>query len=219
MKNVSSDLKAWMMSNGLTQKKISDALGTSTAYVNTMMCGKKPFGRAAAKKWQEAFGLNASWLMTGEGPMLVGQEGAPERPLSLASHSDGGGIPLIPVEAMAGAFRGERTVLEYECERYIVPAFEGADFLVRVTGDSMVPTFRSGDIVACQRVPLDNLFFQWNRAYVLDTTQGAIIKRVRQAGDTGHILIVSDNAEYTPFELPREQLHGLALVRGLIRLE
>ena len=78
MKNVSSDLKAWMMSNGLTQKKISDALGTSTAYVNTMMCGKKPFGRAAAKKWQEAFGLNASWLMTGEGSMLISPAVSPE---------------------------------------------------------------------------------------------------------------------------------------------
>lgn len=217
--NISERLKDYFKSRDVSQKEIATQLGVTQGYVALMLNGKQPFGRAAAKKWQEAFGLNASWLMTGEGPMLVGQEGAPERPLSLASHSDGGGIPLIPVEAMAGAFRGERTVLEYECERYIVPAFEGADFLVRVTGDSMVPTFRSGDIVACQRVPLDNLFFQWNRAYVLDTTQGAIIKRVRQAGDTGHILIVSDNAEYTPFELPREQLHGLALVRGLIRLE
>ncbi|HBE55696.1 MAG TPA: peptidase S24 [Prevotellaceae bacterium] len=217
--NISERLKDYFKSRDVSQKEIATQLGVTQGYVALMLNGKQPFGRAAAKKWQEAFGLNASWLMTGEGAMLVGQESAPERPLPLASHSDGGGIPLIPVEAMAGAFRGERTVLEYECERYIVPAFEGADFLVRVTGDSMVPTFRSGDIVACQRVPLDNLFFQWNRAYVLDTTQGAIIKRVRQAGDTGHILIVSDNAEYTPFELPREQLHGLALVRGLIRLE
>lgn len=56
----------------MTQMKIAERLGTSQAYVNAMLCGRKEFGRVAAKKWQEAFGISASWLMTGEGEMLVG---------------------------------------------------------------------------------------------------------------------------------------------------
>lgn len=129
------------------------------------------------------------------------------------------GIPLIPISAMAGIFTGDTSIMEYECERYVIPDFKGADFLVRVKGDSMQPTYYSGDLVACQRVPLDDLFFQWNKTYVLDTVQGPLIKRVKRGSDDNHVLIVSDNTDYEPFELSKDQFHGVALVRGLVRLE
>ena len=129
------------------------------------------------------------------------------------------GIPLIPISAMAGIFTGDTSIMEYECERYVIPDFKGADFLIRVKGDSMQPTYYSGDLVACQRVPLDDLFFQWNKTYVLDTVQGPLIKRVKRGSDDNHVLIVSDNTDYEPFELSKDQFHGVALVRGLVRLE
>ena len=128
------------------------------------------------------------------------------------------GIPLIPVSAMAGAFTSDISVMEYECERYVVPSFEGADFLIPVKGDSMQPTYLSGDLVACQKISLTDIFFQWNKTYVLDTDQGALIKRVCQGSDTDHILLVSDNECYPPFELSLFHLHAIALVRGIIRL-
>lgn len=83
----------------------------------------------------------------------------------------------------------------------------------------MSPTYLSGDIVACQRIPMSNLFFQWNKPYVLDTKQGALIKRIKPGSDKEHILIVSDNKEYDPFELPYSEINAVALVMGLIRLE
>lgn len=129
------------------------------------------------------------------------------------------GIPLIPLSAMAGAFTSDIPVMEYECERYVIPAFKGADFLILVKGDSMQPTYHSGDLVACQKIPLSDIFFQWNKTYVLDTDQGPLIKRVRQATTADHVLLVSDNADYAPFELPVTALHAVALVRGIVRLE
>lgn len=129
------------------------------------------------------------------------------------------GIPLIPLSAMAGAFTGDTSVMEYECERYVIPAFKGADFLIQVKGDSMQPTYYSGDLVACERVPLNDLFFQWNKTYVLDTKQGPLIKRIMPGSDSEHILIVSDNNNYPPFELSKDQFYGVALVRGIVRLE
>lgn len=129
------------------------------------------------------------------------------------------GIPLIPFSAMAGVLTGEQTALEYECERYVVPAFKGADFLMPVKGNSMVPTYASGDIVACQRVPMSGLFFQWNKPYVLDTAQGPLIKRLKPGSDSKHVLIVSDNQEYDPFELSYAEINAVAMVIGLIRLE
>lgn len=178
----------------------------------------------------KTFAINCEWLLTGEGDMLKSPStpsypSTPidERPTEPAHHvpeNSKEGIPLIPLSAMAGAFTGDDNgVMEYECERYVIPAFKGADFLMPVKGDSMQPTYYSGDLVACQRVPLNDLFFQWNKTYVLDTAQGPLIKRIRRGSDEQHVLIVSDNPEYEPFELSKDQFHGVALVRGLVRLE
>lgn len=176
--------------------------------------------------------INPSWLLTGEGPMLKNLSSASdhdaderhreEKNVELAAHRASmaeEGIPLIPFSAMAGMLSGEQKALEYECERYVIPAFTGADFLMQVSGNSMAPTYVSGDIVACQRVPMAGLFFQWNKPYVIDTNQGAIIKRIKPGSDTQHVLIVSDNKDYDPFELPYQDIYAVALVIGIIRIE
>lgn len=163
--------------------------------------------------------LSGDWLLTGKGSMLQTDTSVPSEAPATKATSPSEGIPLIPFNAMAGALAGEQTALDYECERYVVPAFKNADFLMRVQGVSMQPTYLSGDIVACQRVPLSDIFFQWNKTYVLDTSQGALIKRVKPGKDDRHILIVSDNTQYDPFELSCTSIHAIALVIGLIRLE
>lgn len=162
--------------------------------------------------------VNLDWLLTGKGEMLRSDQQAPlDNPKTPVESKEG--IPLIPLSAMAGALTGEQSVLEYECERYVIPAFSGADFLMPVKGNSMMPTYISGDIVACQRVPMTDMFFQWNKPYVLDTSQGAIIKRIKPGSDKQHVLIVSDNKEYDSFELSYSDIYAVALVIGIIRLE
>ena len=174
--------------------------------------------------------VNPSWLVTGRGDMLIDKQdfsieqenikrNEEKLPVAQQTHNFGEGIPLIPFEAMAGALTCEQTVLEYECERYVVPVFKGADFLIPVKGSSMYPKYSSGDIVACQRVVMSDLFFQWNKVYVIDTNQGALIKRIKPGSDKNHVLIVSDNEKYDPFELPISAIHAVALVIGVIRLE
>ena len=83
----------------------------------------------------------------------------------------------------------------------------------------MSPTYSSGDLVACKRLKRGSAFFQWNKAYVLDTDQGALIKRVQPGHDDEHIKIVSDNSDYAPFELETEHIYAIALVVGMIRME
>ena len=127
-------------------------------------------------------------------------------------------IPLIPLDAMAGFGSGEMQIMEYECERYVVPMFRDADYLIAVKGSSMQPKYNSGDLVACRIVPLGT-FFQWNKVYVLDTEQGALIKRVKRGSNDSHITLVSDNKKYEPFELHLSKINALAVVVGVLRLE
>lgn len=129
-------------------------------------------------------------------------------------------IPLIPVEAMAGWGKGDVQVMDYETGLYKIPEFDNitVDFMIRVRGSSMYPKYNSGDTLACLKVEL-GVFFQWNKVYVLDTSQGAMVKRIRKSDKENHILCVSDNSNYDPFDLPLQDLFAIALVVGVIRME
>lgn len=156
--------------------------------------------------------LNPTWLLTGKGDMIL------DRDSSDATYSSvNTGIPLIPVEAMAGYLSGEVSVLESDCERLNIPGLK-ADFVIPVSGDSMQPKYYSGDYVACQNVNLNDLFFQWGKVYVIDTNQGVLLKKVKKADHPGNILLVSENPDYDPITMPRENVYHIALVKGLVRI-
>ncbi|GIM56976.1 transcriptional regulator [Capnocytophaga canimorsus] len=160
--------------------------------------------------------LNPEWLLIGKEPMLKSEQNLP---IASPSENQNEGIPLIPLDAMAGVGSGEVSVLELDCERYVIPMFKGADYLIPVKGSSMIPKYNSGDVVACKKLSLQDIFFQWNKVYVLDTEQGALIKRVCKGSDNEHITLVSDNEKYEPFELHKSQIYAIALVVGVVRLE
>ena len=210
------------MSIGALERQIGASKGVLSRAINN--------GTDIQSKWiriiVENYPLYSSeWLLTGKGEMIKSTMQEKRQffnenlPVAHPVDNVGEGIPLIPIDAMAGALTCEQIVLECECERYVVPMFSHADFLIPVKGSSMYPKYSSGDIVACQRVAMRDLFFQWNKVYVIDTDQGALIKRIKPGSDKNHILIVSDNEKYDPFELPVSAIHAVALVIGVIRLE
>lgn len=254
-----------MKLKGINDNQMTIAAGLSVGLLGKLKKSGKGMNSSNIEKILYSYPeINASWLLTGKGEMLVSHDtptDAPSKPVIEVNDKDikkipysqeckqkitdekesktkkseknskcssrsqklpeGSmeGIPLIPTSAMAGAFTSDISFMEYECEHYFIPDFKGADFLIRVKGDSMQPTYYSGDLVACQKIPMNDIFFQWNKTYVLDTNQGAIIKRVLPGKDDEHICIVSDNTKYPPFELEKSYLHAIALVRGIIRLE
>ena len=177
--------------------------------------------------------VDSSWLLTGEGTMLSPSSAAsnsitPSKSspsIPTAHHAPQGsktGIPLIPLDAVAGfpAESGGGVRME-DCERYVIPEFEnkGANFLIRVSGDSMVPLYYSGDLLACRKIT-DIRFFQWGTIYVLETSQGVIVKRVQESLDhADSILCVSENSSvHHPFLLPRDDIRSLSIIVGLVRL-
>lgn len=128
-------------------------------------------------------------------------------------------LPMLPVHAAAGVFTGDVQVMEYECERYVVPMFREATFLIPVLGDSMYPTYNNGDVIACRK--LDSWsFFQFGKVYVIYTSQGVLVKRIKEGSNENSILIISDNCDaYPSFELDKKELLGVAVVIGGLWLE
>ncbi len=131
-------------------------------------------------------------------------------------------LPLIPIDAVAG-YNGldEPGINLLDCAQYAIPDFQAvhADFLIRVSGSSMYPKYSSGDILACRKVP-EVTFIQWGKIYVIDSCQGAMVKRLFRIDDKpDHLLCKSDNPNYPPFELPKSEIRSLSIVVGAIRLE
>ncbi len=202
-----SDIRAFRVANNLTQIDLAEYLGVGKAYISQVENGHCALSKP---KFSMILNNDRGWDIS------MFAESAEFTAKNTQSQS---GIPLLPVDAIAGVLSGnDAQIMDYECEYYDVPMFRGAEFLIRVSGDSMQPKYYSGDIVACRRLPIDT-FFQWNRVYVIGSEQGVILKRVRQGRDESHIVLVSENTDYAPFELSLSKVHSIALVIGVIRAE
>lgn len=220
MGNILSRIKEFSEKENTPIGTIERSIGASKGVLSRAIAS----GTDVQSKWLEKIVENyplisVNWLLTGKGEMLQSEYDKNQIPIAHKSQDSKSGIPLIPISAMAGAFTGDMQVLYHECETYDIPCFRDADFLISVKGDSMFPTYRSGDIVACRKLIKDNLFFQWNKVYVLDTDQGALIKRIKPGKDEENIMIVSDNESYDPFNLHISHIYNIALVIGLIRID
>lgn len=160
--------------------------------------------------------INPEWLLTGKGEMLKGEV------RSTPAKNINKGIPLLPFEVFAGVgFDVEGVNFDVIEERYEIPLFEGikVDFMLPVRGSSMYPKYSSGDVVACRLIK-EITFFQWNKVYVIDThNQGIIMKRIKKSSNEDVIICKSDNENYEPFEMPKDEIRNIALVVGVIRLE
>jgi phage repressor protein C with HTH and peptisase S24 domain len=212
------DIKKFRTEKNITQIELAEILGVAQGFISEIERGRKNLPESKAKILKKRFGDISEYIT--KSIVVKKQSFQQNNEKSLVAIPNNDGIPLISVGAAAGVLSGEDVqVLEYECERFIVPTFKDAEFLMPVKGSSMLPKYNSGDIVACKRIH-ELLFFQWNKIYVLDTSQGVLIKRIHEDKENpDNVVLVSDNEKYQPFVIPKSDIRGIAIVIGVIRLE
>ena len=203
-------------------KALSETIGLSSPQrIYNISYGKGGFSKDIANKIVQKYPeLNILFILNGEGDMLKTSQTSH---IATLLRSSGEGIPLIPIDAMAGFQSGDNEGVTLEqCERYTVPEFEqqGVDFLIRVSGSSMHPKYSNGDILACKKIQ-KLTFVQWGKVYVLDTAQGSLVKRLfEDKTDKQQVVCKSDNAErYPEFQIHRDDIRSVSIVIGVIRLE
>ena len=186
--------------------------------------------------------VSVEWLMTGEGNMFkqkaaalqretepaqtTGSENSKQReaiPLAEAKgQSNIKPIPLVTETAAAGFGNEHFSIEEKDVkEYYIIPKFRYShvDFMIEVSGLSMYPHLCPGDVIACS-ILYDRAFLQWNKCHVIATReQGILVKRLMPSQHKNCLTAVSDNKEYPPFDIPLDEITGIALVVGSVRLE
>lgn len=150
--------------------------------------------------------LNQSWLLTGEGEML-NKEQQKEHKDILSDYE----TYLLPMTTHAGSLTGvaDDGALLQNCEKVISP-IKGVDFAITVYGDSMSPEYPSGSRLLTKRID-PTIFIDWGKVFVLDTSNGVIVKEVHTCEKEGYVTCHSINPDpkYADFDVPLKEVYGM----------
>lgn len=210
-------LQEYFKTIGLSQVAIAEKLEVTKAYVNALLSGRQRFGKKQAEIWSDKFGFSKSWLLTGEGEMLKSESETDRNKALTKEQYYEDDIPeqfttyLVPMAAMGGSLVGfeDEGVRKENCERVISPV-ANADWVIPVCGDSMEPEYPNGSRVYVQQIFPDD-FIAWGNVFVLDTTNGIIIKVVKESEKKGYVRCESLNpsGRYTPFDVPMRSIRAM----------
>jgi len=217
----------YIKNKGVSISHFEKKVGLSNGYLGKQKRRNADIGEGVMLKILENCpDINPEWLLTGKGSMLRDETNIIYQqefiPAVKADKLRGKPIPLVTQEAVAGFGGGDFSISEQDVkEYYVIPKFKyhKVDFMIEVYGNSMYPKYNSGDIIACTIIT-DSKFIQWNKPHVIATRyQGILVKRIFPGLNDETLLLKSDNKDYAPFEVPKDEITGIALVVGVIRSE
>lgn len=214
-----------------TQTQIAEWMGGyDQTMVSSIVTGKlkdnKPIepSMKALKALEKSKNLNIQWLLHGEGEMLIPSE---EKVKGFELRTDrklpDQSIPLYDIEASAGLlniFTGkENSIIDY----IHIPNMPRVDGAVYLTGDSMYPLLKSGDIVAYKVIKDIVNGIIWGEVYLvsfrIDDDYLTVAKYIQKSElGSDHIKLVSYNEHHAPKDIPINSIRALALIKASVRL-
>ncbi|MGY0407423.1 MAG: LexA family transcriptional regulator [Polaribacter sp.] len=172
--------------------------------------------------------LNAEWLLTGQGEMLK-TEMVVNKPsaiykLKTDNIKDNQSVPLYNLEASAGlvslfSSHNDQTPIDY----IQIPNLPKCDGALTVTGDSMYPLLKSGDIIMYKELSNEIANILFGEMYLisldLDGDEYVSVKWI-QRSDKGekYIKLVSENQHHQPKDVALKKVRALALVKASVRI-
>jgi phage repressor protein C with HTH and peptisase S24 domain len=232
MKNFVEIRNSWFIqqirkleANGIKQADIAIELGVKPQYLNAILNGRRNASEKFIAKFCDLYGINQKGLlqqMKGYDDGTDIENLAVKESISSPIKSNEIRIPLVGILAVGGFGNAEFAIQKSDVKDfYVVPKFKDrrVDFMIEVSGSSMYPKYSPGDVVACT-ILKESKFIQWNKVHVIGTKeQGILIKRVKEGPEVDQLHLISDNKDYDPFIINKEEITGMALVVGVIRLE
>lgn len=202
---------------GLNQTEFHDKfVGSSRITLRTFQraeTGSNEAGMSLIEAFVRA-GINANWLLTGEEPMLLKDLSGPDAALHRAEEARAGYV-AIPLYNSVRAAAGSGALVEHERPddalmfkeawvRAELGARPGDLYLIRVAGDSMEPTLRSGDAILVDRRATRP---DREGVYILRMNDMLLVKRL-QALPGGVVRVSSDNPAFAPFDIKADDIGG-----------
>lgn len=212
--NTRERMKKYLQYKNISEGTFEKSTGLSKGFISNIGDSIRAANRLKIEMY--APDLNMVWLLTGEGNMLNNKESPPLSPVNTIINDNNDSLCdyttyLLPMSTHGGSLTGisaEGTQLQ-GCEKIISP-IKGVDFAISIYGDSMAPEYPSGSRVLIKRIN-PGIFIDWGRVYVLDTSNGVIIKEVIESKKEGFITCRSINPDpkYSDFDVPLKEIYGM----------
>lgn len=203
---------------GLSIRKFSESIGIS----HSLLKKTTSLGSDKLENILSAYPeINPEWLLTGKGEMLKLSDTGMNTEITVR---EGKPIPLVEMAGINGFGHNNFSIKKLDIKAYyVIPKFEGyrIDFMIEAPGFFIYPKYSNGMVIACMIIHKIR-FIQWGKVYLIDTqNQGLLIQRLYPSknDDKKSIECHSENQDYPPFEIPKNEITGLALVVGYIGLE
>ena len=209
---VKDRLLRFLQAEKISNSEFSRQMGLSPAYVGAM---RKSMPEEKVTKMTELYpNLNRDWLLYGEGDMYLPEPSATKPTCECVDEYI---VPLLPVDAFAGNLQmWSEGVALVDCEKIVSPV-KGADFAIRVSGDSMEPFVFNGMTMLIKKIN-DRAFIPWGNPMVIDTENGVLVKVVQPSEEgNSYIEAQSYNPKYPPIQIPKSSVFGLYRVLATIR--
>lgn len=133
-------------------------------------------------------------------------------------------IPLYDLEATAGLkelFSGGKPATQV-LDTIKIPHLPKCDGAISITGDSMYPLLKSGDMVLYKEVPLDSIFYgeMYLLAYQIDGWEEYIAVKYVQKSELGddYLKLVSQNQHHQPKDVLKAHITAIAIIKASIRI-
>ena len=109
---------------------------------------------------------------------------------------------------------------QYALGQIVIPNIPACDGAIYITGDSMYPILKSGDIVGFRTITdFDAIIY--GEMYLVSFLRGGdeylVVKYVNRSEVPGCIRLVSYNPHHDPMDLPLAQIKSMAIVKFSIR--
>lgn len=201
-------LKLFLEHLHIGQAAFERRVGISNGYVNNLngSIGSSVIGKIATAYPE----LNTSWLLTGEGEMII-----------MAKHTRSVAAPVIRYWPDARTASGTHIAFDKqnngEFREMVMPGFGDCTDAIPLFGDSMHPRYKAGQILILK--PWVESFIESGQIYLIVTrTNYCTVKYIKPcSSDHKKITCVSENSEtYPPFDIPIDDICSLYLVKGAI---
>lgn len=220
MEDFNKTLKNYFAGQGFTQSDVAERLQISRTVATNYLNGNKTFGRKAAMRWANTFGIDEVWLMT------QGRQGTPPTPQAIkvtTTDPDIINIPILSPDA-AGGFRPND---EADIEMYTIGTMpfnkqiaHSGDVVIPVYGDSMTPKYPAGSYILIRPIEAWREYIELGRSYVLELADWRrIIKIVRKGSDATHYTLDSYNVDYESNEVSISFINNMWLVVASVTRE
>lgn len=220
---------------GVSVSRFEKKIGMSNASFGKSLRNNKSIGVDKLENILKAYPeINIFWLMYGEGEMILEDEGniksvkngEPNAVFKLKSDNElkDQEIPLYNIEAAAGLVSLFQSNSDNKpIDTLKIPNLPKCDGAVFVTGDSMYPLLKSGDIVVYKQINDFSSDIFWGEMYLISVEVAGeeyISVKYIQKSDLGerYIKLVSQNQHHQSKDVELNKVRAMALVKASVRI-